>query len=1595
MAQHQNPKTLINQFYQRAKADPPRYEVELAPVDGQENRFICTLILPSVTAEGETLPEQIFQEEGRSKKAAQDAAAATAFQFLSEQPVYGNLKPYEESLLRTLATRGLFRDPEMHGAAASAVAYLDGYLPLAALPHSRILRGWAKEYGKSYDPDLASDPMALVDVVRRELAAQAEVAVPPKAAAVEAAESAAAEAALTAAGLHCGPPGDPAVEAAKVAAAGAAAGAAAALGWNLGPSGLCVRLPRESAESAPPGVIWEEVDPAIEAAGGVASLVVIPADSSLPLREESIPARGCLLWGRVGHKASVIADPRVASAAALAAAAAPKAEEKGPPPSRPRRHPDSAGATPTASEQSICLPPSGSVGTEVTGGLRLLEQRIGAAAAAGLGDADGGGGGAVITAVSLAQPPASPCVYRAESTLSLAVHRGPAAMDWEADGQTEVRGPEHVAAPSATGGRAGGGGPRGGRQSGAQGRGAAKTAPAGRSATAASANRSGGGGGGAAAAAGAGLPALQGKRGSGSGAVGGGGGSGGGGHNASGGGSSPRHLMLPPLPATPSSQGGGRRSFDAAAAAATAAAEPPPLASLRNAIALLSPAAYTRAAHAPLLLRGLPAEYRGPASWVGPPPRQLLDNYMAAHSPAAAITSLELVVPDVDLPGEGLAELAGTNFLGLPYKVTAGPGPLDIVSQQVALSALLELQSLDAACLGGTVTAEQLTGQQQPQQQPPTPSAPTQQQQPQPGAATRPAAAAAVPAAPTQGEGATAEAVGEVEVLDPGLAHARQPQEGSMVKIGYYISLPPYQRSWRPTGGSGSGAAEGEEGSGAEVGQQGEGGPTAPPPPGVGGGLVLEQHPGLTLAVGCAGAPAVPPELDAAVRALRVGGRARCRQVQQSASTSLSVPAEGCDPLGAGFPHLDTCLDLTLLHATLPVVEGRGGPAGAGSGPPLFTPPLGQQRMEAVAAALRREGVATLVDLGCGEGKLVEGLLQGRHGVDCGGPLERVVGVDISRGALQGAARRLGKMRAAAAALEEMPVSGEESVPRPVEVLLYRGSALSPALARRGTSRARRRKTAAAAEAAGGGGVSGADPWVSLRGCDAVAMVEVVEHLDPEPLQLLGPCVLGGLRPRLLLVTTPNWEYNLVMRTCEQLAAEAATTAAAANRRKPNSAGSPAPVPVPAVPGAHWPGPPGRDGLPLRCGDHRFEWTRGEFRSWAEGLAGRWGYDVCFRGIGHANDEAGALMSPGYKGPGDPGEATQMAIFRRKDGEQEGEQGEGEQGEGGEGEGGEGEGEEGQEGESWELVWGPALVAAPREEMEEMEAKVEAADARSQGEGGGGGGAEGGAQMRVRPLSTVIPAAKVEGAAVSGGVKRTGGDVAARGLQREVAAGSIAAGSGGGSAPEGPMGPPAKRQRRAAGGNPAGVRDGGEPPDPDAASGDVGDPAAGGGDLSPCLRRTTGEHGSRLDTISVSIPDLSAEYQTVGDLWSEWTEGILLPRRRGRLAPLSVLEHRDLRSVWRSGKDMIKNINLRKTVIYALHRRVCGQPRNKEDVAAGRQYEPMDLAAAWDDLQTTYGGGPSRPLSVSHLARSIREMPPATYEAYASQAGLQLFPCLR
>jgi 3' terminal RNA ribose 2'-O-methyltransferase Hen1 len=112
---------------------------------------------------------------------------------------------------------------------------------------------------------------------------------------------------------------------------------------------------------------------------------------------------------------------------------------------------------------------------------------------------------------------------------------------------------------------------------------------------------------------------------------------------------------------------------------------------------------------------------------------------------------------------------------------------------------------------------------------------------------------------------------------------------------------------------------------------------------------------------------------------------------------------------------------------------------------------------------------------------------------------------------------------------------------------------------------------------------------------DAAVLMEVIEHVDPERLPALERAVFGFAAPSAVLVTTPNVEYNPHFATLP-----------AGARRHP---------------------------------DHRFEWTRAQFRAWASHTAENNGYQVRFLPVGPEHPDAGP--------------PTQLAVFTKAEAEAE------------------------------------------------------------------------------------------------------------------------------------------------------------------------------------------------------------------------------------------------------------------------------------------------------------------------------------------------------
>jgi 3' terminal RNA ribose 2'-O-methyltransferase Hen1 len=193
-------------------------------------------------------------------------------------------------------------------------------------------------------------------------------------------------------------------------------------------------------------------------------------------------------------------------------------------------------------------------------------------------------------------------------------------------------------------------------------------------------------------------------------------------------------------------------------------------------------------------------------------------------------------------------------------------------------------------------------------------------------------------------------------------------------------------------------------------------------------------------------------------------------------------------------------------------------------------------RLAKVRELLEQSGARTVLDLGCGEGKLLKELAAATQ-------FERIVGIDVTLARLDRAEKRLKLDR-----LDDRQRQRFE---------LLQGSLLY------------------------------ADD--RLKHFDAAALVEVIEHLEPENLALMTSILFGRTRPQTVVVTTPNADYNALFESL----------------------------------------PAGE----FRHGDHRFEWSREEFRAWAGSAAAAHGYEVRFEPIGPVDAELGA--------------PTQAAIFER------------------------------------------------------------------------------------------------------------------------------------------------------------------------------------------------------------------------------------------------------------------------------------------------------------------------------------------------------------
>jgi 3' terminal RNA ribose 2'-O-methyltransferase Hen1 len=134
---------------------------------------------------------------------------------------------------------------------------------------------------------------------------------------------------------------------------------------------------------------------------------------------------------------------------------------------------------------------------------------------------------------------------------------------------------------------------------------------------------------------------------------------------------------------------------------------------------------------------------------------------------------------------------------------------------------------------------------------------------------------------------------------------------------------------------------------------------------------------------------------------------------------------------------------------------------------------LNQQRMETVVATLKANGVNKIVDLGCGEGKLLKLLLKEPT-------FQEILGMDVTYKSLEFAQERV---------LDKLPTHQKGRLQLIQGSLNYRDA--------------------------------------RIAGYDAATVIEVIEHMELDRLKAFERVLFEFARPKIAIVTTPNIEYNV------------------------------------------------------------------------------------------------------------------------------------------------------------------------------------------------------------------------------------------------------------------------------------------------------------------------------------------------------------------------------------------------------------------------------------------------------------------------------------
>ncbi|QRV89701.1 methyltransferase domain protein [Ceratobasidium sp. AG-Ba] len=259
--------------------------------------------------------------------------------------------------------------------------------------------------------------------------------------------------------------------------------------------------------------------------------------------------------------------------------------------------------------------------------------------------------------------------------------------------------------------------------------------------------------------------------------------------------------------------------------------------------------------------------------------------------------------------------------------------------------------------------------------------------------------------------------------------------------------------------------------------------------------------------------------------------------------------------------------------------------------PVRFIPPLADERQRWIMETLRLNDVRSVLDIGCGEGSLLHAVCGPASSIPSDVPdshlstpindlfLQRVAALDVDPAVIEDAVY--------AATSDRKPHylapwgSGEDGWYirwSPLEVSVWEGSlaVINP----------------------------------EFSGFDAIVSTEVIEHVPESILPAFSHVLLGQYRPRLLILTTPNYTFNA--------------------RFHP-----------PGVARKGFLDPTGETDRVFRHSDHKREWTVPEFTEWCHEAANRFEYDVTLDGVGVPTEPDPFGRELGY--------ASQTAVFVRRD----------------------------------------------------------------------------------------------------------------------------------------------------------------------------------------------------------------------------------------------------------------------------------------------------------------------------------------------------------